>query len=148
MRQSIEFDTAEDEAGDVALALAYAYGYSSIEELVDAEVAALDEDGPAVTTAYPGGWTKPKMKRYIAALKPNAKVVLSVMAQHAPKVEVETVQNGSGLDGYIYAGSMSSFGFAAKNTHGVKDKPFTKVNKHYEIDESLAQLVLQVLDEE
>lgn len=96
---------------------------------------------------YPGGWTKPKMRRYVTALTPNAKKVLRVIAENAPVVDVETAQLGSGLDGYIYAGSMSSFGFAARNTHGVKEKPFVKVAKKYEMDAALAALAISVLDE-
>lgn len=147
MKQSIEFDTVEDEAVDVALAVAWAYGYSSVEELVDAEGETADVDNGPTVTSFPGGWSKPKMRRYVAALQPNAKKVLGVIAQHAPEVDVETVQDESALEGYVYAGSMSSFGFAAKNTHGVKEKPFVKVGKSYEMHESIAQLVLSVLDE-
>lgn len=150
MKQSIEFDTAEDAAVDVALAVAWAYGYSSVEELVDAEGEAADaddEEGPAAPTTVPGGWTKPKMVRYVSALQPNARSVLGVIAAHAPEVDVDTVQAESGLDGYVYAGSMSSFGFAAKNTHGVKEKPFSKYGKRYEMDKAVADLVLTVLAE-
>ena len=146
--QSIEFNTAEDEAVDVALAVAWAYGYSSVEELVDAEGEVVEvDDGLAVATSFPGGWSKPKMRRYVAALQPNARNILGVIAKNAPKVDVETVQIQSGLDGYIYAGSMSSFGFAAKNTHGVKDKPFIKYGKRYEMDKAIADLVVAVLAE-
>lgn len=40
MQQSITFDTQVDEGLDVALAVAYAYGYDSVEELI----AAAEED--------------------------------------------------------------------------------------------------------
>jgi hypothetical protein len=46
VQQSITFDTQVDDGLDVALAVAYAYGYDSIEELVasSAEEDADDED--------------------------------------------------------------------------------------------------------
>jgi hypothetical protein len=148
MKCSIEFDPSEDTPYDVALAVAYAFGFDSVEELVEVEVdeSAPEEEGPA-PTSYLGGWTKSKMRRYVVALKPNARKVLRVIAENAPEVDVETVQEGSGLDGYIYAGSMSSFGFAARNTHGVKDKPFVKVGKSYQMDVHIAHLVISVLDD-
>ncbi len=144
MRFHIEFDTSEDVAYDVALAVAHAYGLSSVEEFVEAE-----EDAPADNPAapLPDGWTKPKMIRYVKALQPNAKKVLRVIAENAPSVDVDSVQQKSGLEGYTYAGSMSSFGFAVRNTRGVKEKPFQKRNRSYLIDRAIATLVVQVLDE-
>lgn len=147
MKHSIEFDPSEDAAYDVALAVAFAFGYDSVEQLMEDEVDEVEAAEPHAPTNYPGGWTRPKMRRYVAALTPNAKKVLQVIAANAPVVNVETVQQGSGLDGYIYAGSMSSFGFAARNTHGVKDKPFVKVGKTYEMDGVIAELAKSVLDE-
>lgn len=148
MIQSIEFNVTEDDAVDVATAVAWAYGYASVDELVEASSEEAEVDDGPVATYLPNGWSKPKMRRYVAALTGNARTVLRVIASHAPEVDVETVQNDSGLQGYIYAGSMSSFGFAARNTRGVKDKPFVKVAKRYEMDRAIADLVLSVLDEQ
>lgn len=149
MNQSITFDIETDQAHDVALAVAYAFGLDSLEDLL----AEVEEDHFDMATGdsseeptYPDGWKAAKMKRYIKALKPNAKEVLKVIATHTPSAPIATVQAESGLEGYVYAGSMSSFGFAARNTHGVKDKPFTKVGKTYEMDPGVAKLVLEVVD--
>jgi hypothetical protein len=153
MQQSVTFDTEVDDAGAVALAVAYAYGYDSIEELVettiddDTEGAVGEADTVPNGSTYPGGWSTPKMRRYIKALKPTAQKVLRAIAESAPNADVQVVQDASGIHGYQYAGSMSSFGFAARNTHGVKTKPFEKVGSTYEMDPQLAKLTLAVLGE-
>ncbi|MDN3240881.1 hypothetical protein [Glycomyces tritici] len=147
MKIQIQFDTTEDIAYDVALSVARAYGLSSVEEFIepDDEEAVIDDE--PTPSPIPGGWTKTKMNRYVKALQPNAKKVLGIIAEYAPAVDVDVVQRRSGLEGYTYAGSMSSFGFAVRNTHGVKEKPFTKVGRSYRMDEAVAQLVLTVLKE-
>lgn len=43
MQQSITFDTQVDDGLDVALAIAYAYGYDSVEELLAASAEEAEE---------------------------------------------------------------------------------------------------------
>jgi len=152
MQQSLIFDTEVDDCAVVALAVAYAYGYDSLEQVVEASGAGEEgefEEGEAQVagTLYPAGWSVPKMRRYVKALKPTAQRVLRAIAENAPEADVDAVQEASGIDGYQYAGSMSSFGFAARNTWGVKDKPFAKVGRKYEMSVEVAKLALTVLDE-
>lgn len=149
MQYSITFDPSVDMGEEVALAVAYAFGYETVEDLVTgtpAEEEDLDDSPPATATT-PYGWSKPKMRRYATALKPTARKVLRAIAENAPEVSLEDTQAAAGLEAYQYAGSMSSFGFAARNTKGVKEKPFTKVGKTYQMDPSVAQLALGALDE-
>lgn len=147
MNISITFNPAVDSSHDIALRLAYAYGYESIGDLVAAD----PEDDPEAAEVPTGtalsanGWTASKMRRYIKALKPTARAVLRVIAENAPEVSIEDVQAAAGLQTYQYAGSMSSFGFAARNTHGVKEKPFEKIGKAYHMNEAVAEIAITAL---
>lgn len=147
MQHSLTFDTTVDSGDDVALAVAYAYGYESVEDLLTEGLVEIDEedDVPPATASAPNGWTKPKMVRYVGALKPAARKILKVIAQEAPEVTIEHVQQAADLEAYKYAGSMSSFGFAANNTRGVKERPFNKVGKSYQMDPKIARLALDAL---
>lgn len=150
MNISITFDPSVDSSQDVLLSLAHAYGHESIDDLVTADLGdleAIDEDlAPTAPAQSANGWTPSKMRRYAKSLAPTARTVLRVIAEGAPEVSVEDVQAASGLETYQYAGSMSSFGFAARNTHGVKDKPFEKVGKTYQMNEVIAEIAIDALD--
>jgi hypothetical protein len=149
MQHSITFDTAVDAAEEVALAVAYAFGYETVEDLITAtptEEEDVDETPPA-TAATLSGWSRPKMRRYVSALKPTARKILRAIAENAPEVSLEDTQAAAGLEAYQYAGSMSSFGFAVRNTKGVREKPFTKVDKTYQMDTAVAQIALSALDD-
>lgn len=93
------------------------------------------------------GWPRLKMRRYVKALAPTAQSILRIIALNAPRIAVDIVQEESELGPSAYAGSMSSFGFAVKRTRGVKEKPFTKIGGTYEMDEDVAKMALDVLDE-
>ena len=87
MQCSITFDPTVDSANDVALAVAYAYGYDNIEDLVTGaptEEEDVDET-PAATAATPNGWSKPKMRRYVTALKPTARKILRAIAREGAR---------------------------------------------------------------
>lgn len=154
MQIAVTFDPEHDAAGDVALAVAYAFGYETVEDLLeqagDLELELVEEDepeSPPATASTVQGWTKPKMKRYITALRPTARKILRAIAEGAPEVSLEQAQQAAGLDAYKYAGAMSSFGFAARNTRGVKEKPFTKDGKSYRMHPPVAEVVIAAMDE-
>ncbi|MGY1825957.1 hypothetical protein [Blastococcus sp. SYSU DS0541] len=151
MQIAITFDPERDAAEDVALALAYAYGYETVEDLLQGtdefELVDDEPESPPATAGTVHGWTKPKMKRYVSALRPTARKILRAIAEGAPEVSLEQAQEAAGLDAYKYAGAMSSFGFAARNTRGVKEKPFTKDGKTYLIQPAVADVVLAAMDE-
>lgn len=149
MQCSITFDPATDSAEDVALAVAYAFGYETVEDLVTGAPTEEEDvdDTPPATAATASGWNKPKMRRYVTALKPTARKILRAIAVKAPEATVPDTQAAAGLEAYQYAGSMSSFGFAARNTRGVKEKPFTKVGQAYEMNPTVAKLAIEALDE-
>jgi hypothetical protein len=146
MQQSITFDTTKDTIDEVAEAIAYAYGYNSMQEALD-DVGSVDSGAESTIDAtYPGGWTRSKMTRYVRALQPTAQAVLRAIAEGAPAAEADAVQEAAGVDGFVFAGSMSSFGFAVRNTRGVGEKPFRKVQRTYEMDNTVAALAIETLD--
>jgi hypothetical protein len=147
--QTVSFDTNVDAGIDVLTAIAYAYGYESPEDLVaDAGVEEDEEpEGAPPPSAAPYGWTRPKMKRYVTALRPIACKVLRSVADGAPRTRITDVQRAAGVQGVEFAGAMSSFGFAARNTRGVKTRPFEKIRDDYQMDEAVAELAIEVLDE-
>lgn len=152
MQISIAFDPAVDRRQDIALSVARAFGLDTIDDLLapseeDDGEAAEEAAAPPATATNPKGWTNSKMRRYVAELAPTALKVLRAIAEGAPEVGIEQVQAAAGLEAYQYAGSMSSFGFAARNTHGVKEKPFVKVDKIYQMDPAVAQIALTALTE-
>jgi hypothetical protein len=134
-----------DDVTDVLLAVAWAYGYVDVTDALEAKTD-VEEEAEGIVTK-PFGWTTPKMRRYVAALAPTAQKVLRAIAEGAPTISVEDAQKASGLEGVEYGGAMSSFGFAARNVHGVKAKPFVKVGRQYQIDTAVAKIVLEVLEE-
>lgn len=148
MQVTVTFDPAEDESEAVALQVAYAYGLESVEDLTNglSDDETSEVEVPVATAANPKGWSPAKMRRYVTALKPTARTVLRAIADGAPEASLEDVQKASGLEAYQYAGSMSSFGFAARNTRGVKEKPFVKADKAYVMDEAVAQIAIEALD--
>lgn len=145
MNVSLGFDPEVDDPHAVALQLAYAFGYDSMEDLL-ADSEAEDPDGDGEMEDL-DGWTPGKMKRYVLQLKPTARKVLRAIAESAPEATMEAVQAVAGLESAQFAGSMSSFGFAVNNTRGVYEKPFTKSGQIYSMTAPVATLVLQVLDE-
>lgn len=149
MQQSILFNTDEDVVSDVLVAVAYAYGYDTVEDaLEEAEVEEEEQDeaGGAITEHRPYGWSPAKMRRYITALQPTARRVLRAIAEGAPSVAVDDAQAAAGLDAQVYGGAMSSFGFAARNVRGVSAKPFTRVGRSYQIDPAVARVALDALE--
>lgn len=149
MQQSITFNTDEDVVSDVLVAIAFAYGYDSVEDAVEqAEVEAAEEEQEDVPglEARPFGWSAAKMRRYVTALQPTARTVLRAIAEGAPSITVDDAQAAAGLPAQVYGGAMSSFGFAARNVRGVSQKPFTKVGRTYQIDPAVAAIALGALD--
>ncbi|OZE37235.1 hypothetical protein CH259_10010 [Rhodococcus sp. 05-2254-4] len=130
----------------VALQLAWSYGFVSVDDLLTADEDEDTEEEDDVAADL-SGWTAPKMRRYVTQLKPTARKVLRAIADEAPEATVESVQNSTGLEPSSFAGSMSSFGFAVKNTRGVRDKPFSKNGHLYNMTLPIADLVLNTLDD-
>lgn len=151
MNYTITFSPDVDSAHDVLLGISQMYGYASLEELLEQEPEVYEpevqEEPVRAASTAPGGWTMPKMRRYTQALKPNAQRILRVIAENAPEISVDDTQVGVGLEAYEYAGTMSSFGFAARNTYGVRDRPFAKSRRIYQINPEIAKLALAALDE-
>lgn len=150
MQQSITFDTTLDDPAEVLLAAAWAYGYDSVLEALEegGYDENDDEDAEAVPrSAAPYGWSRAKMRRYVSVLQPTARLVLRAIAERAPQATMEQVQGAVGLEGSAFAGSMSSFGFAARNTRGVREKPFSRSGETYFMDRSVAEVALAALDE-
>lgn len=151
MQQSITFNTDEDVVSDVLVAVAFAFGYDTVEAaLEEAEVEAAedeaDEHDGSGADAQPFGWSAARMRRYVTALQPTARTVLRAIAQGAPSITVDDAQAAAGLPAQVYGGAMSSFGFAARNVRGVKEKPFTKVGRTYQIDPAVARIATDALD--
>lgn len=148
MNYAVSFNPDEEELSDVLAAVSWIYGYASVEEAVaDAVAEDAVEAAEPRQAAAPGGWTLQKMRRYVLVLQPNAQQVLGIVAHHAPEITVEETQRLVGLDAGVYAGSMSSFGFAARKTRGVKSRPFEKVRRSYQMNPEIAKLALEALDE-
>ena len=151
MQHSIAWSVVEDPPADVVLAVAYSYGYNDIEHMLR-DMKDDDEDEPAVVPHYPNGWTKPKLQRYMLALKPNAAKACVFIAQQVmdgeQQVPSSAVQDFVGLYGQQYAGSMASCGFAARNTRGVSSPPWTKDGTFYALPLALAELLVEVCTEQ
>lgn len=151
MRYTVTFSPDEDNPHDVLLGVSAVYGYASIQDLLDQEPEVDEQLSPeparSAPSSAPGGWTVSKMRRYAVALQPNAQRILRVIAENAPEITVEDTQTEIGLEDYQYAGTMSSFGFAARKTRGVQSRPFDKVKHTYQINSEIAKLALAALDE-
>ncbi|MGU3438240.1 hypothetical protein ACNHUS_35175 [Actinomycetes bacterium M1A6_2h] len=146
MLVTISFDPDVDRPNDVALQLAWSYGFNTVDELLAGdEDEEFEEEGD--TPPDLEGWTASKMRKYVTQLKPTARKVLRAIADQAPEATVESVQSSTGLEPSSFAGSMSSFGFAVKNTRGVRVKPFSKNGHLYSMTVPIADLVLETLDE-
>lgn len=149
MQQSITFNTDEDVVSDVLVAVAFAYGYDTVEDALEQAAQAEDdeqEDSAVPADGRPFGWSPAKMRRYVTALQPTARAVLRSIARGAPSITVDDAQAAAGLSAQVYGGSMSSFGFAVRNVRGVTAKPFTKVGRTYQIDPAVARIALDALD--
>lgn len=146
MLVTISFDPDVDRSNMVALQLAWSYGLDTVEDLLADDE---DEDIEKESDTPPDleFWTASKMRKYVTQLKPTARKVLRAIADQAPEATVESVQSSTGLEPSSFAGSMSSFGFAVKNTRGVREKPFTKNGHLYSMTLPIADLVLDTLDE-
>lgn len=151
MKYTVTFRLDEDNPHDVLLGISAIYGYDSIQDLLDQEPEVdelpLGQDASRSAAPAPGGWTLSKMRRYATALQPNAQRILRVVAENAPEISVDDTRAEVGLEDYEYAGTMSSFGFAARKTRGVQSRPFDKVKRVYQINTEIAKLALSALDE-
>ncbi|MGI8528361.1 MAG: hypothetical protein ACR2KO_02680 [Geodermatophilaceae bacterium] len=72
---------------------------------------------------------------------------LAGCGRERPEISVDDTRAEVGLEDYEYAGTMSSFGFAARKTRGVQSRPFDKVKRVYQINTEIAKLALSALDE-
>jgi hypothetical protein len=151
MQQTVSYDPDSDSPAAVALAVAWSFGLDTVEDLALLAESETEDGNESSATAQkaeaPQAWKLPKMRRYVKALQPRAREVLGAIAEAAPAVPITSVQRAVGLDGSGFAGTMSSFGFAARNTRGVHERPFTKYQGKYHIDEYVAKQALAVLDE-
>lgn len=118
-----------------------------------ATVGVLVTEGDKVSadTEKPGGpiegFTPARMKGYVQKLSETGRQVLRYMAQHAPQVELAEIQKHFDLPPRKWAGTMTTFGFAARETRGVDRLPFVRDRKHYTIDERVAKMALDALDQ-
>jgi hypothetical protein len=92
------------------------------------------------------GFTPARMRRYVSVLTTDGRKALRCMAENAPTIEMDVVQDAVGLHGQTYAGKMSTFGHAIRATKGVKRAPFTKHYRVYSINKQVAAMALEALD--
>jgi len=150
VKYTVTFRLDEDNPHDVLLGISAIYGYDSIQDLLDQEperrvTVRTGRQSKRRTSAW---WMDTsKMRRYATALQPNAQRILRIVAENAPEISVDDTRAEVGLEDYEYAGTMSSFGFAARKTRGVQSRPFDKVKRVYQINTEIAKLALSALDE-
>jgi hypothetical protein len=117
-----------------------------------ATVGVLVTEGDKVSDAEkPGGpiegFTPARMKRYVQNLSEIGQAILRYMAQHAPQVELAEIQKHFDRTPREWAGTMTTFGRAARVSKGVDRMPFERDRKHYTIDERVAKMALDALDQ-
>lgn len=93
----------------------------------------------------PDGWTAAKMLRYVRHLAPTGLLAFRAMAESAPEADAADVQAATGLYGMEFAGAMSTFGHAKRNTRGVRYLPFRRHGGIYHMDDKVAALALAAL---
>jgi hypothetical protein len=119
------------------------YGRGETIEDDDAEDLGAETEDPSVPV---DGFTPKRMRRYVANLTPDGQKILRYIAKHAPQVEMDDVQADCGYEAAVYAGRMSTFGHAIRNTKGVSRMPFTKHYRVYSINQQVAQMAIDALD--
>ena len=100
--------------------------------------------------SLPNGWTRKRLRKYLLHLTENGLAAMRIIAEGAPTITFNTVQAKVGItDPSKYGGMMSTFGHAVNGTPGVTERPFhiNYSTRTYEMDETLAALTVELLDE-
>jgi hypothetical protein len=139
---TLTIDPEVDDYQTVLGLIATLYGVTeaSTEDDVEAEAAEADISAPV------DGFTPQRMRRYVRNLTPDGQRVLRYLAENAPTVEMDDVQKAVGIYSQQYAGLMSTFGHAERNTKGVTRLPFSKHYRVYHINEQVASMAIEALD--
>lgn len=133
--------------------------YEHALELVDAlfgRTAAEDDEtdeeeapstAPADQPVAVEGFTQKRMNSYVQNLTIEGHRILRYLAQHAPQIDIADAQNHFGLGPRQWAGTMSTFGYARRETRGVDRMPFVRDNRRfYVMDDRVAKMALAALD--
>lgn len=109
-----------------------------------------DPEGDAGEADLPDGWTRKRLRKYLLYVTETGLNAIRVIAEEAPKTTFDHVQKKMGYtDPSKYGGMMSTFGHAVNSTPGVTERPFfiNYSTRTYEMDEALAALTIELLDE-
>jgi hypothetical protein len=99
----------------------------------------------SLKSPYESVWSPALMGQLVERISGKARDALRVMAEGAPEVSFEQVQDALGVDGLGLGGVLASFGFAER---AGLPRPY-KVDKsarRYFMDEKVAQLALDALN--
>jgi hypothetical protein len=109
---------------------------------VAAWLAQLPKDGMNVSSA--SDWSVELMEALVRRISPRAREVLWHIADSAPSISFEELQDELKIDGVKLGGVLASFGFAERA--GIP-RPYTanRTTRQYEMDPDVARLALDAL---
>jgi hypothetical protein len=123
------------------------FGRTGQEEDIEEETPEETSSAPTEKVVPVEGFTPKRMHRYVQNLTIEGHGILRYLAQHAPQIDIADAQEHFSLGPRQWAGTMSTFGYAKRETPGVDRMPFVRDNRRfYVMDERVAKMALAALD--